>query len=538
MSENNRKTVLRQYAIVTLMTISIVMIAFMTYAHMLRYFFTAMDSLTLIDTSRIQSLKDVTRVFTQPLMAGTRFASETLYYRPIASLSYSLDYYIWGLNPFGYHLTDLILHITVSVLVLIAMLFLTGGRKAISWLSAVIFTTHPILVESVPAIARRQVIIASLFLLLSLIFFLNYISAPTRKRNWSLLFSILVYALALGAQEVAILLPLIVCGYLFAFFSYLGGDKHKSFRVGMFQPMRICLPYFLVTFIYIVWRVYVLRGIGGTYQPFTFSTVIWFSNTFTSYFTDLLYPVPLHGLVPGNLLRTASLVTLFILLMFLFINRKLALMNVQRSDVGRILTFLLVWLLLPLCLFLATRTFDHRNMYISAIPFSAILSIALIESLRLVVRRLTVEQAATNSLWLPYAAGGSFIVVSGLVLYLLSFSPIARTYGEWEDSGRISAMILHKLSEAISELPDHTTIHIYDLPAGIASYETITPHAKSVAYLADYSIKSYLDLTNSDNRIGVVVKNTTVLSTYPRDIDLEMTIEPGGNVAITIKPDE
>jgi hypothetical protein len=499
---------------------------------MIGYFFTAVDTLSLIETSRIQSLEDVIRVFTQPLMVGTQFASDTLYYRPIASLSYGLDYYVWGLNPSGYHLTDLILHVTVSALVFIAMMFLTGGKKAISWLSAVIFTTHPILVECVPAIARRHDIIAALFQLLSLIFFLNYISAPTRRRKWSLLSSLLVYVLALAAKEIAILLPFVLYGYLFVF--HKSGDEHKSFRVRMFQPMKTCLPYLVVTVIYIMWRGYVLQGIGGVSQTSAFSGL----NTLKSYSTDLIYPVPLHGIVPGNLIWVASLVILFILLIFVFINRKPILMSVQHSDVGRIVTFLLFWLLLPLGLLLATRTFSHWNMYVSVIPFSAILSIVLVESLRLVVQRPSVEQTATNLRWLPCMAGGSFIIASGLVLSLLSFSPIIRAYGEWEDSGKISAMILNKLSEAVTELPDHTTIHIYDLPAGISTYATKIPHVQSVRYLADYSIKSYLNMTNPDNRIEVVVENTTDLSIYPRDINLEITMEPGNNVAITIKPDE
>jgi hypothetical protein len=621
------------------MTLSIALIAFLTYAPMLRYYFTATDSLTLIDTSRIHSLKGATKLFTQPLMAGTEFANGTLYYRPISSLSYSLDYYMWGLNPFGYHLTDLALHITVSALVLVAMLSLTGARKAISWLSAVIFATHPILVETVPAIARRQDVIAALFLLLSLVFFLNHVSTPARQRKWSLASSVLAYAFALGAKEIAILLPLIICGYLL-FFAFMGGDEHKSFRVGTFQCMKICFPYFAVTVIYIVWRAYVLRGLPSGVSTITIDE--WSLQTTFAYFIDLLYPVPLHYVVPRNLIWAISLATLFVLLLLVFIRGKGVLMNVRRSGdrrarrvlrlffgavallsligilsyplvsplidelvkqayygrgllfltaamesrysnplayyldrvemlsltslfvsfgvslaglwlmngssqlkrllthsrVGKIVAFLLVWLLLPLGLFLVTRRFDHKYMYIPAIPFSAILSIVLIENLRVIVRKLAAKQAATNSRWLPYAASGLFIIASGLTVYLLSFSPLVRTYGEWEDSGKISAVILRELSKTVTELPDRAaayTLHVYDLPVEIVGHDTAIPHVRSAALLLDYSIKSYLDLTDPDNRIRVIVETETVISTRPRDIDLVTTLEPGNNVVAIVR---
>ena len=94
----------------SLLALSIVIIAYLTYRDMLGYFFTAQDSTTLIDTGRVRSFRDVLRIFNEPLMNGTTLTLLSIFYRPIATLSYSLDYAIWGLDPFGYHLTDLILH--------------------------------------------------------------------------------------------------------------------------------------------------------------------------------------------------------------------------------------------------------------------------------------------------------------------------------------------------------------------------------------------------------------------------------------------
>ena len=563
-------------------------------------------------------------------------------------MSYSLDYYIWGLNPFGYHLTNLILHTGVSLLVLMVMLLLTGGGRAVSWLTAVVFTTHPILVESVPAIARRQDIIAALFLLLSLVFFIRYLSvARGRQGNWFLLASLLGYTFALGAKEIAIVLPVMVCGYLCVYWApCIGRNNAKTTATGIAEVVKACVPYAAVTVAYVAWRAHVLGGMGGHVGRSFVPSIVIRSSVYTvkSYFVDLLYPVPLHGAVSGSAIQALSVVSVLVMAVLLVtrLTRKSTAMGVRRpaawleggafrmlswggallsvagiigyplysplldevveqaydgrgvsfltaamqgrgtnsvahyvdrveelsliclfallsisaagllltgdvnrlkrfwasSDVGRSVAFLSIWLLLPLGLLAATDAFQHRNMYIPVIPFSGILSITFVESARRVVRSTVVRQAGRSSRGVAAAAVGSLLVAGGLMAYLLAFSPVARTYGEWEDSGRITAMILQKVSEAVAELPKQSTVHIYDLPNGIATYEGRIPRAKSVSYLTDYTVQSYLALTSPDSGIEVVAENRTVLARYPKTIGLLVAMGPGHNVAMTIKPDE
>src|SRR4030095_9619717 len=115
----------KRVLITALLACSIVSVGYVAYQDMLGYFFTPTDSPTLIDPGRVRSFRDVLRIFNEPLMNGTTLTNLSLFYRPISTLSYSLDYSIWGLNPFGYHLTDLILHILVSLSVFLLLLRLT-----------------------------------------------------------------------------------------------------------------------------------------------------------------------------------------------------------------------------------------------------------------------------------------------------------------------------------------------------------------------------------------------------------------------------
>jgi hypothetical protein len=92
-------------------------LAIATHYEVLTYWFTGPDTLTLIETSRIGGSKSAIDTLTKPLMHGTNFVALTgKFYRPVASLSYAIEYWLWGLDPFGYHLTDLLAHATAAVL--------------------------------------------------------------------------------------------------------------------------------------------------------------------------------------------------------------------------------------------------------------------------------------------------------------------------------------------------------------------------------------------------------------------------------------
>ena len=502
--------------------LSVSLIAFLTYVPILGYYFTGADTFTLIETSRIQSMRDILAIFTQPLMNETIFSQYALYYRPITSLSFALDYYFWGLNPFGYHLTDLILHIIVSVLVFITMFFVLNYEKAISWTSAVIFTTHPILVESVPAIARRQDIITATFLLLSLLFFWKHSSKFRVQTYWFLFFSVIFYALALGSKEIAILFPILLSIYLFI--GRIPDEKNKF----DFLKTRVFLiaPYALLSLIYVVWRTYILHGIGGAWADTPYRTIT------KLFFADLIYPTVSD--IGGR--RFVILFALFCVFLFILLIAKQVFTSYEKKTI----IFLLAWLVLPLLIYLATHTFSHRLMYIPAIPFSSILAIGLVQSFRFLFCKSTSKAATSMSrLWNTVSMLFVFTFSSSLSLYLLLFSPLFQDYTQWESSGEISRIITGKLPTVVDKLPNQIpySLHLYDFPSGITKEKEKTPYVKSVSYLYDYSVKSYLRLTNPEKQIEVVVVNNKKLPVNSKDIILDIRIDDSdNNILITFKP--
>lgn len=69
-------------------------------------------------------------------------------YRPLRTVSFALSYHFWKFRPFGYHITNLILHVLNVLLVYLAVAALFK-QPAVAFLTALLFALHPIHVESV-----------------------------------------------------------------------------------------------------------------------------------------------------------------------------------------------------------------------------------------------------------------------------------------------------------------------------------------------------------------------------------------------------
>jgi hypothetical protein len=438
-----------------------------------------------------------------------------LYYRPVSSLSYSLDYAIWGLNPFGYHLTDLLLHTVASLLVFGLMHRLVQRRVTVAWLAAAIFTAHPVLVETVPAIARRQDMIATIFLMLSLYFALVKQDLASRTRGY-LVLSLIAYALALGAKEMAIVLPFLILAY--AAMGVLDADE-RGHRPKL-DALRAGFPYLLVTALYIGWRFSVLQGIGGGLDDGV--NPIGYPAILIGYFFNLLYPVRFVGIV-GFLF---AMIGFIIMLAFLVCAANSSTLRIDAlrvdefdSELERSVGLLVIWMLLPLALLMLTRTFSHWNLYIAVVPYSGIVAIAVTLGFHAVRRTRFIAAGSSRPSILALAQIPVFCISVGVVIYLLAFSPLLNEYGEWRDSGKLSSLFLHELLDVTPSLSEQHRLHVYDLPVGIAAYQSAEPRAQSVTYLKDYSIESWLELT-LDRRIDVYIETYTTPYLCPDGIRL------------------
>ncbi len=141
-------------------------------------------------------------------------------WHPLTNISYAIDYAIWGLNPFGYHLVNNIFHsLNTFLVVLLSVQILTvTGRlsgKAILMASAIaglLFGVHPIHVESVAWVSERKDVLCAFFFLLSLMSYIRYAASGVlfKFSNKHYLWSLVFFILALMSKPMAVTLPVVM----------------------------------------------------------------------------------------------------------------------------------------------------------------------------------------------------------------------------------------------------------------------------------------------------------------------------------------
>jgi len=146
------------------------------------------------------------------------FGSTGLPARPLQIISYMLDYKIWGFNPWGYHFTNIIIHIVNSLLIYILSLFFVKVRKE-AFLTALLFVIHPINTNAVSYISGRADLLAGAFSFISLILFFKFLD---NHKNSVLILSLLSFIAAILSKEIALIVPLLLSIYVVIFYrSYL-----------------------------------------------------------------------------------------------------------------------------------------------------------------------------------------------------------------------------------------------------------------------------------------------------------------------------
>ncbi|HRI88331.1 MAG TPA: tetratricopeptide repeat protein [Candidatus Hydrogenedentes bacterium] len=106
---------------------------------------------------------------------------ETGTWQPIALLSHMIDSQLFGLRPWGHHLTAILLHAANAVLI-VFVLFRTTGRFVPSLVVAAIFALHPAHVESVAWVSERKDVLSTMFWMLCLIAYERYVRASGTGR--------------------------------------------------------------------------------------------------------------------------------------------------------------------------------------------------------------------------------------------------------------------------------------------------------------------------------------------------------------------
>jgi len=139
-------------------------------------------------------------------LAWALTALEAAFWHPLTWWSHMLDYELFGLNPSGHHLTNLLLHLA-NVLLLFGVLQRMTGALWRSFFVAALFALHPLNVESVAWVAERKNVLSTLFWLLTMAAYVGYV----RKPNWERYLGMMgIFVLGLMAKPMLVTLPCVL----------------------------------------------------------------------------------------------------------------------------------------------------------------------------------------------------------------------------------------------------------------------------------------------------------------------------------------
>lgn len=148
--------------------------------------------------------------------------------RPLSNISFALNYYLHGYNVVGFHVVNMLIHISTGFLLYLfikstlctpALRSRYGNYLWISFFTAAVWMVHPLQTQSVSYIVQRMNSLCAMFYILSILLYARFrLSGQQRHKWWLFSGCILAGILALASKQIAATLPVFIIAYEWYFF--------------------------------------------------------------------------------------------------------------------------------------------------------------------------------------------------------------------------------------------------------------------------------------------------------------------------------
>ena len=253
----------------------------------------------------------VQEIFTTNTIAGA--GENSNYYRPLTTLSFAIDYQIWGLNPLGFHLNNTLLHALAAVLVLLILRELTL-KESLALAVALVFALHPLQAQAVTYVNSRGDSLYTFFAFVSVLLFIWLLKQKkfqlqlynlqwTGSKTWWAVGAVLAYVLAVLSKEIG-LATLGLWGLLLGWF-LLTGKKQVNWKDFWHKQHTAVITFFAAIGTaagYLVLRATWLKftealnayASGDPYGESILVRLATFAKVLWMYLKLILVPYPLH----------------------------------------------------------------------------------------------------------------------------------------------------------------------------------------------------------------------------------------------------
>jgi tetratricopeptide (TPR) repeat protein len=231
--KTSQKTLLLWAAFIVLLTL-------LAYIPAMRGGYIWDDNAHITDNATLRSSDGLAKIWFEP---------EALpQYYPLVHTTFWVEYHLWQLHPFGYHLVNVLLHAVNAILLLLVLRYLHVPG---AWLAAAFFALHPVQVESVAWITERKNVLSGFFYISSALAYLRFANVTADPANTSLSSDITAtesnrswgfYALSLFLFLCALLSKTVTCSLPAAILLVLWWKRDRL----CWHDILALIPYFTV----------------------------------------------------------------------------------------------------------------------------------------------------------------------------------------------------------------------------------------------------------------------------------------------------
>ena len=293
--------------------------------------------------------------------------------RPVANMSFALNYYLDRYNPMGYHLVNILIHVATGLFLYffvkttLNILPPRAGPSMNGWIAffaALIWLVHPVQTQSVSYIVQRMNSLAAMFYVSSLLLYGRARIATERRKKWALFGGcILAGILALGSKEIAATLPFFIFLYEWYFFQDLSWPwlrRHLTLFGGLLILLAIlALLYLGINPVERILESYNIRDFTLTQRVLTQFRVVIF------YLSLLLFPHPSRLNLDHDFSISHSLLDPLTTMLSIMIIIVLVGLAIYRAKKERLFSFCILWFLGNLVIESSVIgleiAFEHRN---------------------------------------------------------------------------------------------------------------------------------------------------------------------------------
>lgn len=361
------------------------LVTFVVYSGSLSFDFVWDDWPQIVNSPIIRSWSNLPRAFGSDLWYHV--ARHQVYYRPLFAAWSILNYMLFGLRPWGWHLGAVLLHVGA-----VAAVFWLARRLGLEYwtaaLAALIFALHPVHIEPVAWISAASDTMVTMFAALA---FAAFLSGRNTERNadrnsdqkkravWRIA-SMALLACALLTKEMAVVFSALV-----AIYAWLHPTEKKASPGKRVIGAAIeAIPYAFVTLAYVMMRKHALLHATGQFDPShgMVDVARTLPLVLSIYLRQLLVPIGMTGLYYTPYVTSAILTQVALPVAVLGI-ALVGLWYWNRREKNFIVVFAGLWLLVGLAPALYLRNFGNgdfvrdRYMYLPSIGFAILVAMGL-----------------------------------------------------------------------------------------------------------------------------------------------------------------